>query len=216
LRDFFSLICEQFNMTKIKILSWNLYHTVGALVDDVSALIINEKPDIFLMQEVTASIDALPSNSGGYYYRQPWPKRKHGLAVWSKEMIPPTNMLHLPASRMPGKLPQRRAQIINYQGITIANVHLSHGQILNRRQLHKIAKSTNGPTAIIGDYNAFGPVLLDGFSDVGPKAITHKAQRLIPFRLDRCMVRELECNSAKVLPKGKSDHRPIMIEVKQI
>lgn len=200
-------------MQNFRIISWNLLHSVGAMVDDIAALIVNERPDLFLMQEVTGVIDALPTAIGGHYFRHHWAERRHGLAVWSREAIAPSSVLRLPASRFPGSFPERVAQILEMGDVTIANVHLSHGQFLNRRQLARIARSTSGPTAIIGDFNVLGPVVLRGFSDVGPRTSTHKAQRLVPFRLDRCMVRDLDCGSAKALHKGSSDHRPILIEL---
>jgi endonuclease/exonuclease/phosphatase family metal-dependent hydrolase len=196
-----------------KIISWNLLHRSGAMVDDIAALILLENPDLFLMQEATHSIDILTSMVGGHYVRQPWADRRHGLAIWSSSAMSQTRPLPLPASRIPGSFPTRMAQILQFDDITIANVHLSHGQLLNRRQLTTIAKSTSGPTAIIGDYNAFGPVFLRGFSDVGPHRITHLAQKILPFRLDRCMVRDLNCSETKVLQKGPSDHRPIRIDL---
>jgi len=48
-------------------------------------------------------------------------------------------------------------------------VHLSHGQFLNQWQLMHIANALDGPAAIVGDYNAVGPIKLAGFRDVGPR-----------------------------------------------
>ncbi len=196
----------------LRVISWNLLHRSGALVDDISSLIERQRPDIFLMQEVTGAIEPLPASVGGQFYRQSWPGRRHGLAAWSRMPLHSPRPLKLPASKLPGKLPTRFSQLLEVAGITIANVHLSHGQILNRRQLRLIARSTRGPTAIIGDYNSFGPVVLRGFHDVGPRDSTHRAQEIVPFRLDRCMVRTLHCTRAETLYKGPSDHRPILLE----
>lgn len=203
-------------INKLKIISWNLLHRSGALVDEISSLIDTEQPDLILMQEATAAIDALPSIVGGDYHRQPWPKRHHGLATWSSSALRSTTQLPLSFSRIPGSFPQRMAQLLQVDDITIANVHLSHGQILNRRQLLDISCATSGPTAIIGDYNAIGPTKLDHFSDVGPKGATHNAQELIPFRLDRCMIRDLRCIEAKKLDRGASDHKPIVVELEAL
>jgi hypothetical protein len=97
--------------------------------------------------------------------------------------------------------------------ITFANVHLSHGQLLNRLQLMHIASLLHGPTAIIGDFNAVGPTLLPGFRDVGPREPTHVANNILRFRLDRCLVRGLHCGRAKALDRGPSDHCPIVLEL---
>lgn len=195
----------------MKIVSWNLLHSVGARVDDIAAIIEQEAPDLFLMQEVTGAIGVLPELVGGTFYPQTWPGKRHGLAAWSPQTSWDSHPLKLPASKMPGRFPTRFAQILKTGGVTIANVHLSHGQILNRRQLYRIARSTDGPTAIVGDFNALGPVLLPGFFDVGPREITHHAQQVLPLRLDRCMARELKVVNSRALQRGPSDHRPILL-----
>jgi endonuclease/exonuclease/phosphatase family metal-dependent hydrolase len=69
------------------------------------------------------------------------------------------------------------------------------------------------PSAIIGDYNMVGPVLLPGFADVGPRGSTHFASNVVPFRLDRCLVHGLTCRAAAALAFGPSDHRPIRLEL---
>jgi len=92
---------------------------------------------------------------------------------------------------MPGRVPPRIAQVLRMGDITFANVHLSHGQVLNRLQLTRIARNLEGPAAVIGDYNAWGPTVLHGFRDVGPREATHIQQKLLRFRLDRCLVRGL-------------------------
>lgn len=197
---------------KLRIISWNLLHRSGALVSDISALIEQENPDLFLMQEVTEIIQPLSDLVGGRYYEQSWPGRRHGLAAWSRSDLIHPKPLQLPESKLPGKFPTRFAQLLEIGDLSIANVHLSHGQLLNRRQLRLIARSTEGPTAIIGDYNLLGPAALREFKDVGPRETTHHAQEIMPFRLDRCMVRELHCVASRTLLKGPSDHRPILLE----
>lgn len=195
-------------------MSWNLLRLTGAAVEDVAELARREKPDLFLMQEATKHIEALPSLVGGHFHRLSWLGRIHGLAVWSPQHFPPPTALSLPASRLPGRLPRRRAQIVQVGEITFANVHLSHGQLLNRRQLTRIATALQGrPSAIIGDYNAVGPVLLPGFADVGPREPTHLASNMVPVRLDRCLAHGLVCRSSYALDFGPSDHRPIRLEL---
>jgi len=198
----------------VKVISWNLLRLTGAAVEDVATLVEREKPDLLLMQEATEHMDALPSLAGGHFHRQPWPGRIHGLAVWTKSRHVAPHALPLPASRLPGKLPRRRAQIVQVGEITFANVHLSHGQLLNRRQLARIAASLRGkPSAIIGDYNAVGPILMPGFFDVGPLEPTHFANNVVPFRLDRCLVHGLRCGATGTLAFGPSDHRPIVLDL---
>ena len=197
----------------IKVISWNLLHRSGAIVDDIANLIQEEQPDLFLMQEATGVIDALPGMSEGHYARQPWPGRRYGLAAWCRRQLQDFGPLELPASALPGRFPTRFAQLIRFDDITFANVHLSHGQVLNRLQLRQISRSTQGPTAIIGDFNTLGPIRLRQFSDVGPRGSTHRAHDIVPFRLDRCMIRDLTRVSARALRRGRSDHRPILIEL---
>ena len=198
----------------MKVISWNLLRRVGAAVEDVADLIEREHPDLLLMQEATAAIEALPRLAGGNFHWEPLPDRIHGLAAWSPHPLPPPQALPLPVSRMPGRVPPRIAQLIRFGDITFANVHLSHGQLLNRWQLLRIAGALDGPAAVIGDYNAVGPTVLPGFRDVGPREPTHVARRVVPFRLDRCLVRGLHCAGARALERGPSDHRPIAVELR--
>lgn len=198
----------------MKIISWNLLRLTGAAVEDVATLARHEKPDVLLMQEATREMEALPSLLGGHFHRLSWLGRIHGLAVWSPHRFAVPRALSLPASRLPGRLPRRRAQIVQVGEMTFANVHLSHGQLLNRRQLARIAAHLRGrPSAIIGDFNIVGPVILPGFTDVGPREPTHFASNVVPFRLDRCLVHGLTCRHADALAFGPSDHRPIRLEL---
>jgi len=194
----------------MKIVSWNLLHRAGAELDEVERLIEGTRPDLLLMQETTASIDLLPDRLGGYYARDPLPGRRHGLAAWSPEPFrePPATL-----ELQPGVLVRRVCQIIQLGDVGIANVHLSHGQLLNRRQLWRIAQMLPALAAILGDCNLVGPPLLPGFRDVGPRQSTHAAGAILPLRLDRCFVRGLHCDDAETLARGNSDHRPILVRL---
>ncbi len=198
----------------MKVISWNLLRLVGAAVEDVAALVTREEPDLLLMQEATKAMQALPELVGGNFHWEPSPQRIHGLAAWSPHPLPPPAVLPLPTSPMPGRVPPRVAQLVRVGDITFANVHLSHGQLLNRWQLVHIAKELEGPAAVIGDYNAVGPTMLRGFHDVGPRRATHFSSKVVPVRLDRCLVRGLRCAGAHTLDRGPSDHRPIVLELK--
>ncbi len=198
----------------MKVISWNLLRKTGAAVGDVADLVRLHHPDLLLMQEATLEMEVLPSLVGGHFYRVPLPRRIHGLAAWSPHPLLPPQALPLPVSPMPGGVPPRVAQLIRIGDITFANVHLSHGQFLNRWQLRRIARTVEGPAAVIGDYNAVGPTLLPGFRDVGPREHTHVASNVIPVRLDRCLVRGLHCADAQTLARGRSDHRPIVLDLR--
>ena len=192
----------------LRIISWNLLRLTGATLEDVASLVRRHRPDVLLMQEATHAIDALPSHVGGHYARTPLPGRIHGLAVWTPgELAHPPMVLPLPA----GSVVQRVCQIVELDGIGIANVHLSHGQVLNRRQLRRIARALPFRAAVLGDYNLVGPALLPGFRDVGPRHATHVMGEIVPLRIDRCLVRDLTCLHSAVLPRRRSDHRPIAV-----
>jgi endonuclease/exonuclease/phosphatase (EEP) superfamily protein YafD len=192
----------------VRIISWNLLRRTGATVHDVAALIEAEQPDILLMQEATVEIDVLPDVIGGHYARSPLPGRIHGVACWSRmPFARPPRACTIPS----GPIVKRHAQIIDYPQFSLANVHLSHGQMLNRRQLRRIASLLSAPCAILGDFNLVGPTLVPGFADVGPKAPTHRMIDLLPIRLDRCLVEGMVCSDAQVLPIFASDHRPIAV-----
>jgi len=197
----------------LRVVSWNLLRRVGAGVDDVARLVKSRHPDLLLLQECTEDIAALPSLVGGHFFRHPMQARIYGLAAWSPHKLPHSTAIRLPYSILPGRVPPRLAQIINFHGITIANVHLSHGQFLNRFQLRHIMEQLEGPAAIIGDFNAVGPVGFQGFSDIGPRARTHRAGNIIALRLDRCIARGLVCSASEVLDKGPSDHHPMVLDM---
>ena len=194
----------------MKLVSWNLLRLTGATLTDVVDLIGRENPDILLMQEATHDIDALPQRVGGGYARVPLPGRVHGLAVWMPGALPNRPVvIPLPS----GSMVHRVAQIIDLGAFTVANVHLSHGQLLNRRQLRRIATRLPHHAAVVGDYNLVGPLLLPGFRDAGPRRPTHRMSDVLPLRLDRCVVRGLHVSDAGVLPRGTSDHRPITVRL---
>jgi endonuclease/exonuclease/phosphatase (EEP) superfamily protein YafD len=193
----------------IKIISWNLLRLTGASLDDVVRLIHRERPDLMLMQEATREIDLLPQRLGGFYARVPLPGRIHGLAAWSPIDRPRPRVLHLPS----GAVVDRVCQIIDLGSFSVANVHLSHGQLLNRRQLRHIAARMPLRAAVLGDYNLVGPALLPGFRDVGPRDPTHLCADIMPLRLDRCYARGLICAQAVALDRAASDHRPIMVHL---
>ena len=195
---------------QVKIISWNLLRVTGASLDEVAALVTRERPDLMLMQEATREIDALPDRVGGHYCRTPLPRRIHGLAIWSaRPMHRPPAVVPLPA----GTLIERVSQVLDLGDFAIANVHLSHGQVLNRRQLRRIAEWLPARAAVLGDYNLLGPALLPGFRDVGPRQPTHVMGDIVPLRIDRCLVRGMHCLEAAVLPRGASDHRPIAVRL---
>lgn len=193
-----------------KIVSWNLLRRTGAKVEAIVALVERERPDLLLMQEATADIAAIEARLGGVYAWTPLPGRIHGLAMWSPVPWPtPPAVIALPS----GALIDRVCQVLDLGEFGVANVHLSHGQVLNRRQLRRIEQSLPARAAVIGDYNLVGPALLPGFRDAGPRLPTHAMADLVPVRLDRCLVRGLACLGRTVLPRGASDHRPIVVHL---
>ena len=193
-----------------KIISWNLLRGTGASPDDIVALIERERPDLLLMQEATHAVEGLCARVGGHLARAPLPGRLHGPAIWSPPpWRQPPPVLPLPS----GTVVHRVCQVLDCGEFAVANVHLSHGQLLNRRLLRLSAGALPPHAAVLGDYNLVGPVLLAGFHDVGPRRPTHRMGDMVPLRLDRCLVRGLVCRQAGVLPRGASDHRPIVVHL---
>ena len=193
----------------MKIISWNLLRLTGASLEDVVRLIRQERPELLLMQEATKRIDGLHKRLGGSYSRVLQPGRIHGLAFWSPLDLPEPRVIALPA----GAMFERISQVIDLGAFSVANVHLSHGQLLNRRQLRRIAQQLPHRAAVLGDYNLVGPALLRGFRDVGPREPTHNAADVLPLRIDRCLVRGLVCGSVQALHRSSSDHRPIVVRL---
>jgi len=198
---------------EIRVVSWNLLRRVGAGVEDVARLVKSHHPDLLFLQEATEDITALPNLVGGHFFRHGMERRIYGLAAWSPHPFPPTTAVRLPASVLPGRVPPRHAQLVQFHGVSFANVHLSHGQFLNRWQLLHIASILEGPSAIIGDFNAVGPTMLPGFRDIGPRRRTHRASNIVNLRLDRCLARDLSAVGAQVLERGASDHHPIVLDL---
>ncbi len=193
----------------IKIISWNLLRLVGASLDDVVHLVRHERPQLLLMQEATKRIDALPSLLGGHYERVLQPGRIHGLAYWTPLELPRARVIDL----QQGAMFKRVSQVLDLGPFSVANVHLSHGQVLNRRQLRRVADALPARAAVLGDYNLVGPALLPGFRDVGPREHTHRAADVWPLRIDRCLVRGLVCGAVQALHRSTSDHRPIVVRL---
>jgi endonuclease/exonuclease/phosphatase (EEP) superfamily protein YafD len=194
----------------LKLISWNLLRLTGASLDDIVRLIRREQPDLLLMQEATREIDGLTDRVGGQYQRNLLPGRVHGLAVWSPVPLPAVPVV-LPLQA--GAMFNRICQIVDVGSFAVANVHLSHGQILNRRQLRRIASVLPHRAAVVGDYNLVGPTFLPGFRDVGPREPTHVAGNVIPLRIDRCLIRGIGCLEAGTLVREASDHRPIVVRL---
>ncbi len=194
----------------MKIISWNLLRTVGATPADVIDLVRREQPDLLLLQEVTRPFDGLCEVLGGSYAWEPQPGRVHGLAMWSAVPWGETPVF---SALRPGAWFERICQIVTLGEFGVANVHLSHGQRLNRRQLREIAERLPPRAAVLGDFNLVGPALLPGFRDVGPRWPTHRMGDIVPLRIDRCLVRGLHCEQARVLPRQTSDHRPISVSL---
>ncbi|MCB8883907.1 endonuclease/exonuclease/phosphatase family protein [Acidisoma cellulosilytica] len=204
----------------MRILSWNLLHKGGASLADVLSLIASQSQDLLLLQEATSAIDGL-QNLGGSYIRCLMPGRLNGLAAWSAAGFLHVDTLSLPPGSKWDLRPirpkwgrPRIALILEASGIQIANVHLDHGQRCNRRQLRHIVQAHPGVDVIMGDFNMVGRTRLAGFADVGPRGVTHMARGFAPFRLDRCLSRRpVSPNSGRALPRGPSDHRPIVIDL---
>lgn len=199
----------------LRVVSWNLLRSIGARVEDVAAVVRQQRPDLLLLQEAIEDMSRLPDLVGGHFFRHPMHSRIYGLAAWSHAPFPAGAPLRLPVTVLPGGVPPRDALLVSFRGISFANVHLSHGQFLNRWQLRHIADAMTGPAAIIGDFNAVGPVRVLDFEDVGPRQKTHRASNLIALRLDRCMARGLDCTATQVLDKGPSDHHPIVLTLQR-
>jgi endonuclease/exonuclease/phosphatase family metal-dependent hydrolase len=191
----------------LRILSWNVLRRVGAGPADVAALIEHHRPSLVLLQEADRGMDRLPSLVAGHYARSEFPGRIHGPAVWSPAPIAPRLL------RLRGGHTRRHAQVIDVGEATIVNVHLAHGQLACRRQLREAASAIPGAGAVIGDFNMIGPTVLPGFVDVGPREPTHVARDLVPVRIDRCYVRDMACRSAIALAAGRSDHRPMLLDL---
>lgn len=193
----------------LRVLSWNLLRLTGASCAELAWLIERHRVDVALLQEATAEFEALPARVGGSLVRHPLPERIHGPAIWARAGIARARRVPLFSLAI-----RRHAVVADVGGIGFASVHLSHGQLMCRRQAREASDAlTDGPAAIAGDFNMVGPMRLSGFREVGPRAPTHYANGLLPLRIDRCFVRGLVCREARALDRGGSDHRPILLDL---
>jgi endonuclease/exonuclease/phosphatase (EEP) superfamily protein YafD len=193
----------------LRILSWNLLRRVGAEAADVARLIERHDIDVALLQEACDRAEDLPGLIGGHFHHTRFPYCGHGPAIWSRRKL--SRIRELPFDR--GAAIRRHALTAEIDGVAVASVHLSHGQLANRRQARQTVETLAGNAVIAGDFNMLGPVRLKGFVEVGPREPTHRARGVLPVRIDRCFVRGLACLDARALDRGKSDHRPILIDL---
>lgn len=105
------------------------------------------------------------------------------------------------------------ALVVRVKNLCFANVHLDHGQLANRRQIRHLVAARVGIDVVAGDFNALGSMHLPGFEDVGPRSATHFVKGVVPVRIDRCLVRNMVATRVEALAPGKSDHRPILIDL---
>lgn len=204
----------------MRLLSWNLLHGSGAEADDVARLVETHNPDVVLMQEAGPRLDTLQACLGGHYSRRQMGHRKHGPAAWSRHQLENLETIALPrATKFDFPVPifrtvaDRVALLFRVNDICFANVHLDHGQIANRRQIHHLVAARAGIDVIAGDFNALGSTRVPGFEDVGPRTATHIAKGIVPVRIDRCLTRNMAAIRAEALARGKSDHRPILVDL---
>lgn len=193
----------------LRIVSWNLLRRVGATCEELARLIDTQHVDIALLQEVTAEFEALPSLVGGAFVRHALPGRIHGPAIWARNGLDRPRRVPLVSRGI-----RRHAVLADVDGVSFASVHLSHGQLLCRRQAREASDALLTAAAVIaGDFNMVGPLKLAGFREVGPREPTHYANGIVPVRIDRCFVRGFVCRHARALDRGRSDHRPILLDL---
>ena len=204
----------------MRLLSWNLLHGSGAEAEDVARLVEAHNPDVVLMQEAGPRLDTLQARLGGHYARRQMSNRKHGPAAWSRHKLEELEIIALPrGTRLDFPVPifrsiaDRVALLTRVNGICFANVYLDHGQIANRRQLRHLVAVRDGIDVIAGDFNALGSTRVPGFEDVGPRTATHFTKGFVPVRIDRCLIRNMVAIWAVALARGRSDHRPILVDL---
>ncbi|HEY0203367.1 MAG TPA: endonuclease/exonuclease/phosphatase family protein [Acetobacteraceae bacterium] len=202
----------------LRLLSWNILRGSGARCFEIAALVRRHAVDVAVFQEAWEDLDGLPTTLGGFYRRLAMGGRRHGPAVWTPHPMEGVCGVDLPVAGnwdLPSPVlkppAQRIALVARVLGFTLATVHLDHGQLANRRQFAHLVHSRPDVDVVAGDFNAIGPVLARGFSDVGPRAVTHMAWGVVPLRLDRCVTRGMRATSAEALDRGASDHRPILV-----
>jgi endonuclease/exonuclease/phosphatase family metal-dependent hydrolase len=135
-----------------------------------------------------------------------------GLAVLSRLPIRRSEVIDL--RRLPRDAAQRRAIAVELDGITVVGVHLAHlthGSVLQMRQLAAELGRREGPLVLAGDMNSWTlPLLplLPGWRKAvhgrtWPSAAPHS-------QIDHILVKgPVEVLSGEVLAPAGSDHRPV-------
>ena len=195
----------------VKVISWNLLRLTGAAVEDVAALVRCEQPDLLLMQEATDTMDASPLLVGGYSGASPPPSEftgsRHGALSRSRII----RSCRYPFLADAGYGYPRGSR--NCSGLGMSPMPTSIYRMGSCSIACSYCRSLpllKALRPVIGDHDAVGPTQLKaGFRDVGPREPTLVARNIVPFRLDRCLVRGLRCAAARTLARGPSDHCPV-------
>jgi len=172
---------------RLRVVSWNLLRRVvgsGGIESNVAKLVKSHHPDLLLLQECTEEISK-PALAGGraFFSSHPMQARIYGLAAWSPHPFPQSNChpaaLFHPAGTGAATAGRRS---FPFMASPSPMCNLSHGQFLKSLPAATHHGADEGPAAIIGDFNAVGPVGFQGFSDIRAA----QAQPIAPAKSSRC------------------------------
>jgi hypothetical protein len=186
----------------------------GAAVHDVAALLERERPDVLLMQKSPSTWTCCRRRCPATITACPGPAASTARGLEPHNFATP-HILPLPASRCPGRLPQRRSQIVQ-----VGRHHLRQrpSQPRPAAQPPPAAAHRRRPARqAVGDHRRLqrGRSQPDpGFADVGPREVTHFGGDVVPFRLDRCLAHCLGLHASPARSiSAPSDHKPIVLDL---
>ena len=198
----------------LRVVSWNLLRRVGACVEDIARLVKSHHPDLLFLQEATEEVTALPGLVGGHFFRHAMDRRIYGLAAWSPHPFPQTTALRLPASVLPGRVPPRHAQLVQFrrhqlcqcasvarpipQSLAVAAYRQRAGG--SRRHYRRFQRRRDRPCC-------------PAFAISGRAAAPIAPPISSICRLDRCLARDIARHGVQVLERGASDHHPIVLDL---
>ena len=99
----------------LRVVSWNLLRRMGAGVEDVARLVKASSRSSVPAGSHRRGDSACPPWSAGIFSAIPWTGAFMGLPPGARMPFPPTTALRLPASVLPGRVPPRHAQMVQFR-----------------------------------------------------------------------------------------------------
>lgn len=213
--------------------SYNLHQ--GRAGGEILKLAAKLEPDILCLQE--CHLDGLPDQIGSLWKAAATDRNSLGLAIYIRQerlqvqasaSFPLAGSVH---ERLRGTTPQRLTAALvtekeTRRSLVVATLQaapLISPNSVRRDQTHNAHHTLDefgagDPVLVLGDYNY--PFFITGLRDQARRdgytlasSDDRTYSRLLPFRgrFDFASTRDFDVHTVHTLPKGDSDHRPILV-----